>query len=375
MTNENMTIAINAKPLLKSYKDGYGNFIYECFIRIAKQFPQHTFIFIFDKPFNTSFIFSSNIIPVIIGPSSKKLFLLKLWYHYKIPRILKKFKADLFITSEVCSLRTKVPQLLIIQDLAFLKDPLFVSKKYLKYYKENVSKFLIKAAVIVTQSNFCKSNIIENYEIDTAKIEVLYNGVDEILEPIDFEKREKIKEQFSKGNEYFLFCNDIYDEKSLFNILKAFSIFKKWQKSSMQLMIFSDPALKAEELQTLRLFKYKEDVQILKPQHELTQIISASYGLVDFSYYQSLGIHSLEAMKCNVPVITTTERAMPEICGEVALFVNPKEHKDVAEKMMMIFKDEKLRKDLIDKGREQVKKYSWQKTAELFWQSILKATH
>jgi len=370
-----MNIALNAKHLLKNYRDGYGNFIYECFIRITKQYPQHTFIFIFDKLFDSSLIFSSNVIPVIVGPSAKNLLSLTLWYNYKIPLVLKKYKADLFVTAEACSLRTKVPQLLIIHDLTFLDHSSFASKKYLNYYEKYIAKFLNKATIIAALSNFCKKNILKDYKIDTNKIDVMYCSANEIFSPIDFNEREKIKEQHSRGNEYFLFIGNLHEGKSLFNILKAFSIFKKWQKSSMHLLMSSGPALKAEEAQILRSFKYKEDVKILTPSHELTQIIASAYAMVDFSYYESFGVHSLEAMKCNVPLIIGNEGVMSEICSDAALFANYKDHNDIAEKMMMIFKDEKLRKDLIDKGSELVKKYTWQSTVELLWESILKATH
>ncbi|MEP6595245.1 MAG: glycosyltransferase family 1 protein [Ginsengibacter sp.] len=372
-----MIIAVNTNFLLKGYKEGYGKFIYECFSIIVRRYPNHIFIFIFERPVDPSFIFSPNIIPVVIGPKAKNLLLLKFWYNYKIPAVLKKYKADLFINTDVvCSLRTNVPQLLLIHELTFLNYPELVSKKYLKYYKKYTPKFLNKAKLVTALSNFCKNNIIKNYKIDAGKIEVVYGGVDEFFSPIDFNEREKIKEQYSQGNEYFLFYFSLGPWKNLLFVLKAFSVLKKWQKSGIQLLIVASSALRSEELQSLRLFKYHKDVKILEEmQYELKQITAAAYAILDFSYYKSFGIHSLEAMKCSVPVITDNKSAMPEICGDAALYVNPNEYRDLAEKLMMIFKDEKLRKELIEKGEEQAQKYSWEKTSELFWESILKASH
>jgi len=83
----------------------------------------------------------------------------------------------------------------------------------------------------------------------------------------------------------------------------------------------------------------------------------------------------LEEMTCNVPVISNNKSAMSEICDDAALYVNPNEYKDLAEKMMIIFKDERLRNELIEKGKEQAQKFSWEKTAGLFWVCILKASH
>src|SRR5207253_750436 len=112
--------AVNATFFLKDHKEGYGSFIYECFlIRLTKQYPQHTFIFIFNKPFDSSFTFSRNIIPLVIDSEFKSLWQIKVWFNYRIPAVLKKYKADLFITADMCSLRTKVLQLLIVNHPAF----------------------------------------------------------------------------------------------------------------------------------------------------------------------------------------------------------------------------------------------------------------
>lgn len=228
--------------------------------------------------------------------------------------------------------------------------------------------------MITALSNFCKNNITSKYKIDADKIEVVYIGVDEKFKPVDFDNRQKIKKQYSQSNEYFLVWYDPHNKENLFDILKAFSIFKKWQKSSMQLLIVTKSALKPVVLQRLHLFMYTQDVKIIKHPHDFPKITASAYAVIDFSYYESFGIHSLQAMKYGVPVITCNEGAMLEICGDAALYVSPNKHSDLAEKMMMIFKDEKLRSELIEKGSKTAQKYSLEKTTALFFESILKAT-
>jgi glycosyltransferase involved in cell wall biosynthesis len=71
-------------------------------------------------------------------------------------------------------------------------------------------------------------------------------------------------------------------------------------------------------------------------------------------------------------VLTSEKTSMEEAAGDAALYFNPKDHQDIADKMMLIYKDENLRKQLIEKGKLNVVKFSWEKSAELFWQSILK---
>jgi glycosyltransferase involved in cell wall biosynthesis len=372
-----MVIAVNTTFLLKNHQEGYGNFIYECLIRNANQNPEHTFIFIFNKPWNPSFIASSNIIPLIVNSEFKSLWQIKFWYNYKVPAALKKYKADLFITADICSLRTKVPQLLIINHPAYPNFFLLGSKKRLKFYKKGIFKFLKQAATVVTFTHSHKKDIVENYKSNPAKIEVIYNAVGEDYKPIDFDKREKIKAEYSDGHEYFLVYIDMYHEEFFLTLLKAFSFFKKWQKSNMNLLIVTSAAFKHDELkEQLRLFKYRHEVKVLQDvSYQIEQIAAGAYALLDFSFHESFGIHSIQAMKCNVPVITSNEATMTEICGDAAPFVDSANNKDVAEKMMTIYKDEKLRNELIKKGKEQFQKYDWHQSSELLWQTILKASH
>ena len=125
----------------------------------------------------------------------------------------------------------------------------------------------------------------------------------------------------------------------------------------------------------LRSYKYRDDVVLTGyiEKEELAKIMGAAYALVYPSLHEGFGVPVLEAMLCDVPVITSSGSAMEEIAGDAALFADAGDHQSIADKMMLVYKDEELRKKLIVKGRERVRRYSWDKTAELLWQSILEA--
>jgi len=108
-------------------------------------------------------------------------------------------------------------------------------------------------------------------------------------------------------------------------------------------------------------------------EEELAKIIGAAYVLVYPSLFEGFGVPVLEAMRCAVPVITSASSSMQEIAKEAALYVAANDHTDIAAKMMRIYKDENLRKILIEKGEQVVQKYNWDRTAKLLWQSIQKA--
>src|SRR5512139_2040469 len=95
-----MRIAVNTRLLIKDKLEGIGWFTYETLKRITRKHPEHEFIFLFDRPFDKEFIFAQNIIPVIITPEARHPILWYLWFEYSVPRALKKYKADIFLSPD-----------------------------------------------------------------------------------------------------------------------------------------------------------------------------------------------------------------------------------------------------------------------------------
>ncbi|MBK9938965.1 MAG: glycosyltransferase family 4 protein [Chitinophagaceae bacterium] len=372
----NMIIAVNTRFLLVDYLEGYGNFIYETFRRITEQHPEHEFIFIFDRPYDKRFLFSNNIKTVVTGPAARHPLLWKLWYDIKVPVILKRYKVDVFVSCDgFCSLGTKVPQCLVVHDLAFLHYPSTIKKSHLLFYKRYTPKFLGKAISIATVSEFSKKDIIAQYGTDAKKINVVYNGVKEVFNPINNEAKATIKNKYTDGKEYFIYAGSIHPRKNLITLLKAFSVFKKRQQTNMKLVLAGRLAWQYESFEKdLKSYKYRNDVVLTGYVEDavLADIIGAAYAQVYPSLFEGFGVPVLEAMRCDVPVITSADSAMQEIAKDAALYADANSHTDIANKMMLLYKDENLRKELILKGRQIVKQYSWDKTATLLWQSIVK---
>ena len=326
--------------------EAYQHFIYEVFKRLTVQHPDHTFIFISDNEFDPSFIFSENVIAEVVKQTK-----ISLLSDHKISSLLKKNKADVLVTAQ--PLKTKVHQCLIS-------------------YDSSTTKNLKKVKVIVTNSEYSAKEIIKKFKVDPGKVEVVYKGVDKIFNSISFDEREKIKEKYAGGNEYFLFAGDINSQNNLLNLLKAFSVFKKMQKSNMQLLISLKTEIDKRFLDKMRSFKYKNEVKVLEnvTVKDSATITAAAYAFV--YPFANEYFYPLQAMKCNIPVIVCNGGVFPEILSDAALYINPDDHKDIADKMMLIYKDEKLRQQLIEKGKEKIKKYSWDKTADSLWESIEK---
>ncbi|HEX5654821.1 MAG TPA: glycosyltransferase family 1 protein [Chitinophagaceae bacterium] len=372
-----MRIAVNTRFLQKDFPEGYGYFLHETFKRITTAHPEHEFIFIFDRPYDPQFIFSPNTRAVVCGPPARHPVLWKLWYDFRIPLILKKTRADLFVSCDgFCSLATAIPQCLVVHDLSWIHFPSFISKSHLLFYKYYTPKYLQKAARVATVSHFSKKDLITQYGIGEDKIDVVFSAAKTSFHPATGPQMTVIKEKYTNGNEYFLYTGAIHPRKNLFNLLKSFSIFKKKQNSNFKLLMAGRLAWKYDQfVKDLQRYKYRKDVILAGylPEEELVQLMSAAYALVYPSFWEGFGVPVLEAMRSGVPVITSVDSAMQEIAGDAALYANPASPEDIADKMMLIYKDEQLRTRLIQKGIGQEKKYSWDRTASLLWETILKS--
>ena len=357
--------------------EGYGYFLFETLRRITTAHPEHHFVFIFDRPYDQQFIFSPNIIPVVKGPAARHPLLWKWWFDLSVPRILKKYKADVFVSTDgFCSLHTRIPQCLVIHDLAFLHYPAFNKRSHGWFYKKYTPRFLARAASIATVSDFTKQDILANYPVNAAGIDTIHNGVREIFVPLSTGSKEEVKKKYTGGREYFVYTGAIHPRKNLVNLLKAFSVFKKRQQSSMQLVLAGRLAWKyGSFLEKLKTYKYRDDVVMTGylDEEELAKLIATAYAMVYPSLFEGFGLPVVEAMRSGVAVITSAGTAMEEIAAGAALLADPTDHHAIAEQMMRIYKDENLRNELIQKGKQVATRYNWDKSAEMLWQTIIKA--
>ncbi len=370
-----MTIAVNACFLPGSFPDSGGHFIITGFTSLAAQFPEHQFIFITDKALAFTFPAAKNCSTIVIGPEVKTPLRLKYWLNYKVPAILLRHKAAVFVTTAVCALRTEIPQCLLVNDLSFLKEQNGLAKNWNRFFKNNTGKFLHKASSVAVSTDFLKQQLISRYAIKDDAIVLVHKNAHPLFQPLEWQQKEAVKEQYAADKEYFLYSGNISTSQNLINLLKAFSFFKKRQKSNMQLVIAGTGNCEEAFSKNLSLYKYKTDVQLLEQttMEALTAITAAAYAVVHPGMDECFSTGAIEAMQSGVPLIGSNTGSLLEICGEAAMYFNPTDFNDIADKMMLIFKDEDKRNELIAKGLEQAKTFSRQHSSTQLWQAVLHA--
>jgi glycosyltransferase involved in cell wall biosynthesis len=362
-----MTIAVNTRLNKERQPQGYEEFLFSLLNHLSKKNPQHQFIYIFDKPYNDRLVFAKNVTPVIAGPKTSNSLRLQYWFNYKIPALLRKHKVDVFLSMEgICSLRTKIPQCFLISDLSFLRSPQVV-KKQSRFYKKYTAAFLAKAKAIATVSAYSKKTITDTYKISAENISVIHPGIDETFKPLDWEEQEIIKEKYADGKAYFL-CSA---NSNLINLLKAFSFFKKRQKSSMLLLITAE--INESFKKEFSSYKLRNEIKLLEDidKMELAKITASAYAMVYPVLYDDIALPALQALQCNVPLVTSDSGSLPSVFGEAALYFNPNNFEDIAQKMMLVFKDEDKAKKLVKAGDELMKQYQLDKNADLLMNLLI----
>ena len=374
-----MEIVVNTRLLLKNKLEGIGWFSYETLKRITHKHPDDHFIFLFDRDFDEEFIFSDNVTPVILSPQARHPFLFYWWFEFSVAGFLNKYKPDVFISPDgYLSLNAKVKQLAVIHDLNFEHYPNDLPFLVRHYYECFFPKFAQKATRIATVSEFSKNDIVNLYHINPAKIDVVYNGCNELYIPIDAAVKQQTKQKFSKKCDYFLFVGALHPRKNISRLFEAFDKFKSTQPSDVKMLIVGEKYYWTSDIkQTYLSMKFRDDVVFTGrlSTEELKNVIGAAIALTYVPYFEGFGIPILEAMNCDTPVITSNITSMPEVAKGAALLVDPFSIDSIANAMLSLYKDEEMRNSLIIKGRARKLDFSWDKTAEALWESIEQTIH
>ena len=369
-----MNIAVNTRLLLKNKLEGIGWFTFETLKRITKAHPEHHFYFLFDRVYDKSFIFSENITPVTIFPPTRHAFLWFIWFEIQLPRIFKKYKIDAFVSPDgYLSLRTKVPSLAVMHDINFVHRPQDVPFWANAYYNYFFPRYARKAKRLVTVSNYSKQDIVQTFHIPEEKIELAYNGVNPIFSPLDEVQKTKIKAEYTNGNDFFIFVGAMHPRKNVVGLLKAFDEFKSSTGSKCKLVIIGEMMFKTSAIkETYTKLKCKSDIIFvgrLSPE-KLRDVMASAIALVFVPFFEGFGIPIVEAMRCGTPVICSNKTSMPEVAGDAAIIVDPDKIGEIAKAMSKIQSDLTLHKTLSEKGIVRSNMFSWDKTAEILWQSI-----
>lgn len=372
-----MKIAINTRFLLHNNLEGIGWFTWEVAKRLAISHPEHTFLFLFDRPFDPAFIPAKNVEAVVVRPPARHAVLWWWWFEMALPRVLQQHKVDVFLSPDsYCSLRSKIPTVMVCHDIAYCHYPEQVPFHGRVFYKHYIPKYLARAERVISVSEFTKKDILEHYSVPAEKIAVACNGVREVFRVLSPDEKQAVRAQYSAGQDYFFYLGSVHPRKNVARLIQAFDQFKSASGASTQLLIGGRLAWQTGAIQeAFQTARYKDDIQLLGYLDDtaLAKVLGAALALTYPSLFEGFGVPLLEAMHAEVPIITSNTSSMPEVAGEAAILVNPKNIDELFRGMQLLHDSPTERTVLIQKGQQQRKQFTWDKAAAIVWDNILLA--
>lgn len=331
-----MIVAINIADFLK--EGFYRTKLIGTYSQMAQANSSDTYYLIIDKDFDMAESLPSNIICLPISFTYRSTALSWLNYQVKIARAVKKCKAAKLLTPYIINKRLlKIPQSLLFPSIDFIHHPQYYSSQFPAFFKKHASRFIHNSAQIITAPHYTKNEIVRTYKADISKIELL-----PAIETPLYNVGRQLNDQYAGGNEYFYCRHTATDINSLTNVLKAFSLFKKRLKSSMRLLLsVNNKIAEASIINSLRTYKYKEEVYLIKSitEDENTMITNGCYAKIFSAPFSDFETISPAA------TIAANLDSLGALFGTSALYFS-NAPTDIAEKMMTLYKDETLRSQL-----------------------------
>jgi glycosyltransferase involved in cell wall biosynthesis len=359
-------LAVNTRLLQQNKLEGIGRFAFENLKRMVANHPEVEFHFIFDRAYHSDFIFGKNVKAHVLSPPTRHEILQYLWFHIRLPKLLRTIKADAFFSPEAYNIpNIGIPSFNTQHDLGFVHRPSDLPKSTLKFYRKYFPIYSKNASKVFTVSEFSKTDLITHHGLSSNDIKVVYNGHEHIMTG----DLEQLHEQ-----PYFLYVGSLHSRKNILHTLKGFNTYKSKYPSDKQLIIVGRKMFSDKESEAFyQNMKFKNDVVF---KDYVSDSYLASYyhnaeALINLSYFEGFGIPLVEAFRHQVPVIASNCSCYPEIASDAALLINPEDVDTIANQMHLITSDKDLRKVLTEKGLDNIKRFSWDKSAKTIMNTIL----
>jgi glycosyltransferase involved in cell wall biosynthesis len=362
-----MTIGVSALGAGRDTPAGTGNACTEILLRMCRLYPDHNFILFFDRPVPPQLALPSNARPLVVPAKGARAWQRRWWWRWRLPRALSRQRPDVFLGMDgLLPLSSSIPAVLFIKDLSFLHSVAGGPQRWQRFLKKNTLQFIARSQQVVALSGYLQQQLLEYAPGVADKLHVVPAGVHESYRPLSWEEREAVKQQYTGSAEFFIAVGSLHPRNNIIPLLKAFSALKRRLRSNMKLVLAGPQAQGGEEIaDSLRSYKFRQDVVWLQNpgQAELAQLTGAAYALVYTPRFEGAALPIYAALQCQVPVIAIDSAPAREAGGEAALYTNPDNLGDLADKMCLLYKDEQLRARLLA-GIPAAPQCNWNECAE-----------
>jgi glycosyltransferase involved in cell wall biosynthesis len=288
----------------------------------------------------------------------------------KVPLTLRRERVGLFHAPHYV-LPTLVPcrSVVTIHDCIHLMFPQYLPNRLaLTYARMSMAMAARRAARVITVSESSKRDILRYFDIDPEKITVIPNAYDERfgIEPIE-EDVVRVRERYQLHDEFVLYAGNVKPHKNLERLIDAFQIVRSRGLDRLKLVLIGDDISKYASLRRAvhqhQLHKYVRFLGYL-PEETLAVLYRLAGVFVFPSLYEGFGLPPLEAMASGTPVVTSNVSSLPEVAGDAAVLVDPYDADAIADGIFRVLTDERLRRDLRQRGLARARQFSWEQSVK-----------
>ncbi|MDR0606191.1 MAG: glycosyltransferase family 4 protein [Bacteroidales bacterium] len=352
-----MRIGFDAKRIFFNYS-GLGNYGRNIFSALYNSFPENDyFLFTPDK--------NKNLSPQgeygIVIPQGIYSSFPSLWKYRRIGHDAKKYNLDIYhglsneLPRDIDTANAK--RVVTIHDTIFMRYPHWYKWHDRMFYKQKTAFACKKADIIIAASQQTKDDLIHFFKVKENKIQVIYQPCNPVFatKPTE-EQKQLIKTKLNLPDRFILMVGNIEKRKNIINVIKSIQhhpvniplvIVGKESKYALKLK-------KQIEQNNIKNIYFHHDVHSL----ELPAVYALASIFIYPSFFEGFGIPIIEALSCQTPTITSNTSCFKETGGNAVLYVNPDNEKEIAQAIYGILHDDVLRKYLVQKGKEQIKKFS-----------------
>lgn len=256
-----------------------------------------------------------------------------------------------------------VPIVVTIHDLSFYYFPSEFKKKDLFQLKNWTSYSIEIATSVIAVSKTTKKDIRQLYPVPDSHIHVIYNGFEKNK---DKEKSSIMEDLQLQKNRYILYVGTLQPRKNVTTLIKSFKLFHKNNEDYKLVLVGKKGWLYDSIFEEVTKQNLADSVIFTDyiPDSDVSELYKNALCFVMPSLYEGFGIPILEAMSHNCPVISSNTSSLPEIGGNACLYFDARDQNDLLQDIERLQNDTELAKELVKKGRERIKEFSWEKSAK-----------
>lgn len=290
-----------------------------------------------------------------------------MWDQWAVPRYVRREKIDvLFHTKFAIPFMAKCKTAMVLHGTERFVFPEHHQRADLWFFKTVYPQYLKQASLILAVSERGRQDIIEKLGIDPLKIKTVHLAANPAFHVINNQEfLENILDQYRLPKRFIIYVGHIYPGKNVGRLFRAVSLVRK--NFDIDLVIAGAPRWKYKgDLALIPKLDLDGHVHVLGhvPHDELVALYNLAQLTAFPSFYESFPAIPLEANSCGCPVVISRTGGSPEAAGDAALYVDPLDVEGIAAAISSVLADTNIRNDLIEKGFKNVRRFSWEKTAQ-----------